>query len=417
MSQLRTFRLRQLVRYAGLATVWLVDSSPATYYSRSVSVRVGSVPADRTEERGLIGAVAFVDIAALCALLRSVSRINELNGDAREGGLVGDKLIKLIERPRMQLVTLRASSPNPRTNAGKVFQCYPSLRALRFLYQFLADYVVRVCGKAGLFTRQSFEFTFGRARAFGLQLGAQALTAMANALDVGTRKRLSVRVNSDVAQALVDTEIAFHVNRFRLVNVTGGEQIKVTIDEGKVGLAMSGLKQFALSLATNKGNLLAAIKRPNTDDLLCDFPTQDAIIIREGSSQFERAFTALVDGVGVSDFANTAHGHLRRQVELLAHIVIGQVVERHPPKLLMFPRLFTHVVAGTVRSLERREQRLALLLCRLKFHFSSKFHDSDIISGVEACRLPPNPERDWVSAAASRKGCFYDGLRHRFCNL
>lgn len=107
------------------------DKRPTADIHGRVVVGMGSEPTGDAAKGVLRRPVGPFDVAAGGAGLRSVGRVNVNNRNAGQLRLVGDKSLQLMERPRMQIVSLLATKPYPRTDALEVFEGNPTCGAFR----------------------------------------------------------------------------------------------------------------------------------------------------------------------------------------------------------------------------------------------------------------------------------------------
>ena len=95
-------------------------------------------------------------MAADGTLLTGVEGGNELDGHARQFGLVGQLPLQILERPGIQVSALLSTSLNPRANVLEVFKSNPSLRAFSIGDNLFTDTVVYITTKQGLFPAAFF---------------------------------------------------------------------------------------------------------------------------------------------------------------------------------------------------------------------------------------------------------------------
>lgn len=338
--------------------------------------------------------IGFRNMVTDATHLTGIGRVEHNNGNARQFRLVADKLEQLVKRPVMQIATLFASGPYPFADAIEIFKSDAASGALRFFYNLLADGVVKPSCKAFLFASQSPAYTICGFGSFLLQAATLAKTTVPNAQNLRAAVLLTVGIGCDVHNSKVNTDILGDIHLVGCLNVAGGEKIKDAIDISKVGFSVSGLQQLPLTLTADKGNGLPTAHRPDANGLLVYPPTQDTVIVGEGGSQFEDTFPFAVENIGVLDFANTAHRHLRREVKFCAHIIVDKVMQWHASKNLVLPRLLADVVASMIGRFKREFQRLVLRLGWFKFDFGCEFHD------IELCHerrqaAPPHRTPSW----------------------
>src|SRR5690606_31763088 len=144
--------------------------------------------------------------------------------------------------------------PYPVAYPRQVFQGNSTAGALRFIHQMLADAMIHVMSKAGLFAGQLLQPAFGRLRSLLLELRPQPLVAVANAIDVAGGMKLAVAVNGDVRHTQVNTQRAVHVNRIGFLYVAGSEQVELAPMEDQIAFSLPGLEQRKLVRSGGKGD-------------------------------------------------------------------------------------------------------------------------------------------------------------------
>lgn len=159
-----------------------------------------------TEEGILRTTIGFIDTTADRTSPGRVARVNEYQRHTEQSGFVFDKGTQLIERPAMQLASLRLPNPYPVTDAAQVFQSDTASGAFGLLHELLGDAVVHVGCEASLLARQGFETTPGGLRSFGLQTGTDSIMPTAQTTDVSAGVEFSVAVHGDVGNAEIDAD-------------------------------------------------------------------------------------------------------------------------------------------------------------------------------------------------------------------
>ncbi|MDQ1283491.1 MAG: hypothetical protein QG666_1283 [Euryarchaeota archaeon] len=112
-------------------------------------------------------AVPFVGMPAVRALLRSVSGIYKENMLSKSIGLVADKLLKLAERPAIELTVELFASSLLNADLAQIFKSKYSIFRVHNLLRYAMVYISH---KPSFLTSHLLKFAFGRFGAFGLQL-------------------------------------------------------------------------------------------------------------------------------------------------------------------------------------------------------------------------------------------------------
>ena len=135
---------------AGSRRVRQHDGCPARNVPGRENVREPTEAAGFAAERGLVGPVPLVDVAASWAPAGGVPRINQRHGDAREGGLVGDERPELVERPGCAVSALSLPNRCPFADPAQILKLDPAPGVFGLTDQGLADAVVDVPAEPGL---------------------------------------------------------------------------------------------------------------------------------------------------------------------------------------------------------------------------------------------------------------------------
>jgi hypothetical protein len=170
-----------------------VDGAPADILRRD-RVRMTSVATSDAGEKTLGRTVSFIDPSAFGARPGCVARIDDDNRNTGKRRLVFDKRTQLVERPAIEPVSLRLASRYPITDALQCFESNAASGVFRLMRQALADAVVDITGKAGLFATTLFKQPLCRFCAFLLESGTKTLRAMTHTVHRIPGITLSVRV-------------------------------------------------------------------------------------------------------------------------------------------------------------------------------------------------------------------------------
>lgn len=362
----------------GIRDVRPIDCGPAGDITRRDVIGAASEAARNTEEGILRTTICFINTTADRTGSGSVARVNEYQRHTGQSGFVFDKGTQLIERPRMQLASLRLTNPYPVTDTAEVFQSDPAFGVFSLIHKLLADLVVHIGCKAPFLAGEVLEATARGLRTFRLQPCAYPVVATAQAAHVVAGVERAVTVNGDIGNAKIDAEIAVNVNRFRLVNVACGQQVKLAAHIAEVGLAASGLDQFHIARPGHERDSDASPKRPERNGLLFETVGKNTVIVRDGRVLGKSALAFLTGLIGIGHTRNGTDGHLSRQAELFPNIVIGQLVKRELLEGFGFPRLSRYVVTRGIGAFHRIEQGLMLFIGGKQLNSRYKFHNVNI---------------------------------------
>jgi hypothetical protein len=115
-------------------------------------------------------AVPFVGMPTVRTLLRSVTSIYQENVLSKRLGFIADKLLKLVERPVIELAVELFTSALLDSDFAQIFKSKYIVFRVNNLLRYA---VIGVGHKPSFLTRQTLKFAFGRFGAFGLQLLAK----------------------------------------------------------------------------------------------------------------------------------------------------------------------------------------------------------------------------------------------------
>ena len=345
----------------------------------------------------MIGTVAFINMSTYRASLAGIFRVNERDRHTCQLGFVLDEGRQLTKRPVMQTCSLLTSNSYPPRNSLEYFKGNTASGAFRFLHDCLADLVVNVRLITGLFMANFHQLALGSARAKTLKIAAAVRELATSLLNLLAAECLAVTIGCDIDNSQVDAKIVSNVFGFRRFNITRDEKVKLAVNVAKVGFAAFAFQQLVLAFAAQISHMLATFKHPDAHRLFGSFETEKFLVVREGTIWCESALHSLIKFISIGDFPDGTHSHLCTKREAFPDVAIYKMVKRILAKYLMFPRLFTGVVAGGVGHLKRFEQRIVLVGSGLKFNLRREYHIG-YISQKGDRRLLPAP-RDGVSAA------------------
>jgi hypothetical protein len=366
------------------------DGGPATYVARSVGIGVDNVSTPLTDELALRSPVGLLAMPALRTRLRSVGRIDRYQHDPGKPGLVFQEAAKLPESPLGVPTTLRPFQPfaDAESDAFEVFEGYAPVRLFRLIDDMLAENVVRDLLEPAFSAGEFLQVALRRPRASLLKFGANALVSLARLFHSFGGVCLTVRVGSDIGHPKVNPEPVLWRARRGFLDFDSGQQIPLATPINEIGLAPTGTEQSTRSLITDERDTLPGFLGHGPDGHLIVVPTQDALIVGDGSQRLEGSLATLVELVGISDLCEQAYDHLRAKAEALFDWVVGRLLE---PVLvgerLRVPCNPGGVVAGLVHPAKRRLKSLVLEVGREQLDHDRKPH------AVTMLNIVPDHER------------------------
>ena len=150
-------------------------------------------------------AVPFVGMPTVRALLRSVSSIHKENVLSKSFCFVTDKLLKLVERPVIELAVKLFASSLLNSDLAQIFK---SKYSVFRVHNLLGYAVIGISHKPSFLAGHSLKLAFGRTGAFGLQLFSKIGITSAPIFDLlGVVKRV-IRANCDIHDTAIYSENA-----------------------------------------------------------------------------------------------------------------------------------------------------------------------------------------------------------------
>jgi len=188
-----------------------------SYISRSVEVGMEFKATTATTESGTF-AVPFISMPAVRALLRSVSGIHKQNVLSKSFSLITDKLLKLVERPVIELaVELFA----PSLLNSDLAQILKSKYSIFRVHNLLGYAVVDISHKPSFPTRQTLQLLPGRLGAFGLQLFAKISITSAPIFDLLRVEKPVIRADCNIHYPTIYSK-NFEIGDLRRIAVLHG---------------------------------------------------------------------------------------------------------------------------------------------------------------------------------------------------
>lgn len=356
--------------------VWVVEGTPARYFSRCVCVGIGGKPARLTRKLIACCPVLSADVSTRRTGAGSVSTIDKRYRDSDKPALIGNLSLQIGKGPRVQDAAMRFVSPYPRSNVRQIFQRYSALRAFRNTDNLLGDSVVYVSNKSLLPSAQSPQYAPCGLRSFSLQSLALSPAAGANPGNLtGVSEGLAVRALGQIGKAKINPKpldgllLPFfrHVNRHI--------QEPLTFAKKQIAFPFWKLQQLSLSLATGKWQTLKpSADCPNAYGRGGQLEVQNTGIVGNAAVLTECPSRSPIQVVGKGHLANQQADNLCRQWKLVPNLAVRLSVKRKATKLLSFPSQPRNAVCGTVGGFQRFSQCLILFLIRQQFHLHGQFH-------------------------------------------
>lgn len=146
------------------------------YVVAGIFISIVPVATFFTGEFTLTGSISFIDISALGALLRGVSRIEKMDRDAFKRGFVGKKALQLRKAPIAHRPSLVPASLGTISNIGQILH-HQGIPWLAGGNDPLCDHMVGILLESFQSARHLLQVSFCRFCTFALKLPSQAKSA------------------------------------------------------------------------------------------------------------------------------------------------------------------------------------------------------------------------------------------------
>jgi len=322
----------------------------------------------------LIEAIAFIDTATSRARSAGIPGINQDQRDTCPSCFVVDKLTQLKERPAMQCGSLTLSNRYPGADAFEVFQGNSASSALSVFHDALADRMIHISGKTRFLLGSLLQTAFGRLSSLGLQLLAESAVAMTYIVYLRRRVHMAVGVYSNVRHSQVNAHHVSDINRLRLLNLAGGKEVELAVNQRKVCFSVSVTQKGILPGTTDKGHFLTATQAPDGDPSIGQTPVENSIIVGDRPVFLEPSSHLVVKPVSIGYLTDAPHHDLSRQGERSSCLSIGEFVELILTKGLGLPCRAADGVASGIGHLQGLTQQPGLSFIRKQFDLGRQLH-------------------------------------------
>lgn len=284
-----------------------------------------------TVKQGLRLAIGLLAVAAPVTGATRVAGINRDDQHASQSRLILHETSKLGKTPPALPVALATANRDPRTNPFQIFQGNPALRVLSRGDERFTDAVVLVSSKAGLPSRQRQQFLFGPARLTALEPLPISEVSAPDSLDCRATVVPAVAVGRQVHDAQVDAEKVIGFDGRCLWKIDRGVEIKRAVAQHEIDLPLDSIEPLTLVGPIQQADAFPAAERQNAHDRW-PFEAQDALVVGHRSVRPEGRARRPVTLKTLDGLPDGADGHLTRQGEPLAQLVIGAGVDRRLTK-------------------------------------------------------------------------------------
>jgi len=379
---------------------------------RGIAVSVHPLSAGLTTESSLTLAVRFCRVSAHATRARRIARVYKVQGNTREGGLIGEEGTELPKRPIALAIALRTSNRalGSLPNVPEFFNRYRLVLLFGFLHNPFGDDMIGVFLESGLLTRELFQMplcTFCPPLLQALTQGMMPLSVLFNGLP-------TERLAGTVGCQLDTTEVLFagkgskntedirgHFG-FRGRNVKGHSQIENTLAIKQIGLPLDLVKP-GLLIATDTERKQYTAREGQQRNSGQSLEGHHPLIIDNGTLRLKGRLNALITLVRIGCFADSANSQLCREFVdrpqgAVAHLLQFKLVGD-------FRRisLLGNVITGSIEDVYRLKQSSGLFSCRRKLQEHRLFHDWSITdlssianSGEDTQPITPQKEGSFL---------------------
>src|SRR3990167_1032643 len=343
-------------------------------------------------EHGLRHAGGRLAVAARVTGAARVAWIDDRHADAAQTGLVLDEAPELGEGPAALPRPLAMANRGPRADVRQVFERNPARGVLSRGDDRFADHVVLVSAKAGLPSRQGLQPLLGAACAATLQATPVLVVAPADALDGVAGVGAAVAIGGQVHDAEIDAEERFGFYGRAVWQVDRGVEVERAVTQDEIHLALDAVEPFALVGAVEQADAFPAAERQQANRRR-SLETQDAFVVGHGAVRAKYRALGLVAAKALDGLPDGAHGHLRRQAESLAQLVIAAGLNRWGAEELRLEPDAGRVRRSGVECPHRRPQGRRLVRRWHQSELQRQLHGESIgVYRSSVKRPPPRPE-------------------------
>ena len=347
------------------------------------------------DELRLRAAVRLVDVAAFGTRSTRIARVHGDKSNAGEDGLVAEERAQLEERPRMQRRALGLANGYPVADAAEIFHGDTASGVFGLANDRLAEDVIGVGVETLLPPSELPEMALGAPGACRLKTGAELGETRTDSESVLAGVGFAVRVDGKVADAEVDAEPAFRIDRRPVRDVDGHEEKELALAVDEVGLSAHSFESASVVGANGARNDDAAVEREQAHAVEAVLERVEPLVVGDGAERLERAEFRLVAPVDLADLRDGAHGVLGGETEAVAELAVVGALEADLVGALRLEGALSQPRAGFVHAPHGGEQSPSLLGRDEQLHGRDELHGyrrSMAITKHKETALPPRPE-------------------------
>src|SRR5688572_20641235 len=265
-----------------------------------------------------------------------VTRVYWLHFHSRQRSLVLDISSQLRECPLTHAISLLLPEPCPVSDAFKVFDGHSSTGVCSFRNDLLCNRMVGIRLKASLSTRDRFQFTLGvqwpfaatfLLCRFSLKRSFHFSIMLSCSLNIISLMRLAVAVNGQIYDAEIHSDEIGRRLRRHIGRLNANKQKPLAVLAlYQVALAVFSVESLGLILAHHKRNDGSAFERQQRNTAN-SFESHQALVIRNAGVFPEARAYGFVATVGFADLCDATYGHLGRDAEVIAQLVVVELLK------------------------------------------------------------------------------------------
>ena len=336
------------------------DERPGANVPRRVVVRICRETAMLADEFGLVLSVGLFAMSAFATSAAGVAGVHLPDGDSIEQRLVLDELAEPCKRPTRHLGSLLTLEPSPFADVRQVFERDSATGAFGVSDELLADTVVYAVSKSLFSMRESLE---SPANGTGTKTSLlpcggcflESLTpreiSLADFLDFSPTITLFVAGRGNPRHTEIDADEVFRLDRSLLGEFSGSENVEFLVPIDNINLSFASVEALFLVFTEDNRDMLSPVHGQDTDGGYAP-KREQPLVVGHGSVRFENRALGLVPCEAFDRLANCANGHLGRQPELFANLVVATLMDADLADNFIFEADFRRIGRGGVELAE-----------------------------------------------------------------
>lgn len=311
--------------------------------------------------------------------LRCVPGIDVDHRNSTLQGLVLDKLLKLPERPRVEISALFFPWLHPFSDVGQVFQ-HEGIAGFQGVDNAAANHMIDRLHLPAFLPPKPFHETPTAPCAFGKELPAQVSVVATNLMGLMTRMLLAVTRCGQVVHAHIHADGSVPFGRFGRIHISLNDDVKI------VSIRLFPVGDFGSPVhfpGVEDGSLPVTHLHMDADALLDRRDRSPAVLQdakRAGIQPDGRISAEFPLSLGLGRLAGFGHlvsggtGQVGGKRKLLTHVVVGQVMQGDLIPASVFMGHVRDIIGDLTHQVHGVIQGAFFLGSGVKFHFESLGH-------------------------------------------